>query len=66
MRQHPHAHPSGITYRTQTPNSVRALAIISDALRAAALAQTDRAALDVTGDALHRLADLARMEASHA
>lgn len=59
MRQHPHAQTPGITYRSQTQNSLRTLAIISDALRAAALAQSDRAALDVTGDALRRLADLA-------
>lgn len=59
MRQHPHAQTPGITYRSQTQNSLRTLAIISDALRAAALAQSDRAALDVTGDALRRLTDLA-------
>lgn len=65
MRLHPHAQTPGITYRSQTQNSLRALAIISDALRAAALAESDRAALDVAGAALCRLADLAKAEASH-
>lgn len=58
MRLHPHAPTPGITYRSQTQNSLRTLAIISDALRAAVLAKTDPAALDVTGEALLRLADL--------
>jgi hypothetical protein len=41
------------------------LAIIRDALRAAALAPTVSDALDVTGDALLHLAELARTEVSH-
>jgi len=41
----------------QTP-----LEIIRNALRAAALAPSDRAALDVAGAALGRLADLAKAE----
>ncbi|WP_404841966.1 hypothetical protein [Burkholderia vietnamiensis] len=40
--------------------------IVSNALRAAALAPTYIDALDITGDALRRLADLAREEVSHA
>ncbi|VWC98972.1 hypothetical protein BLA18112_03853 [Burkholderia lata] len=47
--------------QTQSP-----LEIIRNALRAAALAPSDRDALDVAGDALRRLADLARMEVRHA
>lgn len=39
--------------------------ICVDALRAAALASSDRDALDVAGDALRRLADLAREEVRH-
>jgi len=39
--------------------------IIRKALRAAALAPTYQDALDVTGDALRRLAELARAEVSH-
>ena len=42
------------------------LDIIRAALRDAALAPTVFDALDVTGDALRRLADLAREEVSHA
>jgi hypothetical protein len=42
-----------------------ALEIIRAALRAAALAPTYQDALDVTGDALCRLAELARAEVSH-
>ncbi|VWC01018.1 hypothetical protein BLA6860_04833 [Burkholderia lata] len=42
------------------------LEIIRNALRAAALAPTDSDALDVAGDALRRLADLARIEVRHA
>ncbi|WP_179952334.1 hypothetical protein [Burkholderia sp. MSMB0856] len=42
------------------------LEIIRNALRAAALAPSDRDALDATGDALRQLADLARIEAGHA
>ncbi|MBJ9682443.1 MULTISPECIES: hypothetical protein [Burkholderia] len=38
------------------------LEIIRDALRVAATAPTDRDALDATGEALRRLADLARVE----
>lgn len=41
------------------------LEIIRNALRAAALAPSDRAALDVTGDALRQLADLERAEVPH-
>ncbi|MCW5118616.1 hypothetical protein B7L17_011665 [Burkholderia cenocepacia] len=51
--------------RSASPQSVEMLRIVSDAVRAAALAPTDRAALDVTGDALRRLADLARAEVAH-
>ncbi|WP_322075266.1 hypothetical protein [Burkholderia cenocepacia] len=40
------------------------LTIIREALRAAALAPTYQEALDVTGDALRRLAELARAEVS--
>ncbi|WP_198386703.1 hypothetical protein [Burkholderia ubonensis] len=50
------AHPE----QTQLP-----LQIIRNALRAAALAPSDRDALDVTGDALRSLADLARTEVQH-
>ncbi|MBU9614741.1 hypothetical protein KTE96_23685 [Burkholderia multivorans] len=46
--------------------SQSSLEIIRSALRAAALAPSDRDALDATGDALRQLADLARMEADHA
>ncbi|MCA8484774.1 hypothetical protein LGM85_12590 [Burkholderia multivorans] len=66
MRQLQHAHTPGITYRSQTPNSAAVLEIVSAALRAAALAPTVFDALDVTGDALRRLADLAHAEANHA
>ncbi|WP_261546254.1 hypothetical protein [Burkholderia multivorans] len=41
------------------------LEIIRDALRAAVTAPTDRDALDATGEALRRLADLARAEMRH-
>lgn len=41
-----------------------ALRVIRDALRTAALAPTDQDALDITGEALRRLADLARAEVS--
>ena len=41
------------------------LEIIRTALRAAALAPTDQVALDVTGDALRRLAEIARAEVAH-
>jgi len=41
------------------------LEIIRTALRAAALAPTYQDALDVTGDALCRLAELAREEVRH-
>ncbi|NLP62312.1 hypothetical protein NH14_014230 [Paraburkholderia sacchari] len=49
----PHAHIG----QSQSP-----LEIIRAALRAAALAPSDSAALDATGDALRRLAELARVE----
>jgi len=65
MRQLQSAHIPGITYGSQTPNSIDVLSIVSDAVRAAALAPNDRVALDITGDALRRLADLARAEAQH-
>ncbi|HIH2745950.1 hypothetical protein L3V59_07095 [Burkholderia aenigmatica] len=42
------------------------LEIIRNALRAAALAPSDRDALDVAGDALRQLADLVRMEVRRA
>lgn len=42
------------------------LAIVSNALRAAALASSDRAALDVAGDALRRIAELAAAEVRYA
>ncbi|TDY23585.1 hypothetical protein B0G81_3967 [Paraburkholderia sp. BL6665CI2N2] len=42
------------------------LEIIRAALRAAALAPSYRDALDVTGDALRRLAEIVRAEARHA
>ncbi|WP_155634222.1 hypothetical protein [Burkholderia cepacia] len=51
--------------RSASPQSLEMLRIVSEAVRAAALAPTDRAALDVTGDALRRLADLARAEANN-
>jgi hypothetical protein len=41
------------------------LEIIRAALRAAALAPSERDALDLTGDALCRLAELARAEVRH-
>ncbi|WP_201752280.1 hypothetical protein [Burkholderia pyrrocinia] len=41
------------------------LEIIRNALRAAALAPSDRDALDAVGDALRHLADLARAEVRH-
>ncbi|WP_279608764.1 hypothetical protein [Burkholderia gladioli] len=41
------------------------LHIVSDAVRAVALAPSDRVALDIAGDALRRLADLARAEVNH-
>lgn len=46
--------------RSQLP-----LEIIRNALRAAALAPSDRDALDVAGAALRHLADLARGEVQH-
>ncbi|WP_167530903.1 hypothetical protein [Paraburkholderia agricolaris] len=42
-----------------------AIEIIRAALRAAALAPDDAAALDATGDALRRLFELARVEVRH-
>ena len=56
---------SGIPLRCANPRSLLMLDIVSDAVRAAALAPDDRAALDITGDALRRLADLARAEVQH-
>ncbi|WP_196493174.1 hypothetical protein [Burkholderia stagnalis] len=50
------AHPE----QTQLP-----LEIIRNALRAAVLAPSERDALDVTGDALRQLADLARAGGHH-
>jgi hypothetical protein len=52
-----------IPARPEQPQSP--IEIIRVALRAAVLAPSDRAALDVTGDALRRLADLARAEVVH-
>jgi hypothetical protein len=46
--------------------TLSSLEIIRNALRAAALAPTDRAALDTVGDALRQLADLVRVEVRHA
>ena len=56
MLRHIPAHPE----QTQCP-----LEIIRTALRDAATAPTVYDALDVTGDALRRLADIARAEVSH-
>jgi hypothetical protein len=48
------------------PEQTQAIpALIADALRAAALAPSDRDALDVLGAALVRLADLSRVEVAH-
>ncbi|VWC31935.1 hypothetical protein BLA23254_06402 [Burkholderia lata] len=47
-------------------HSQSSLEIIRNALRAAALAPSDRAALDVAGDALRQLADLACVEVARA
>lgn len=67
MRQHRHAHtPGTLAHRNHSPESTLVLAIVSTALRAAALAPTYQDALDVTGDALRRLAELARAEVRHA
>jgi hypothetical protein len=55
LRQHDHAH----TGQSQ-------LEIIRTALRDAAIAPTYQDALDTCGDALRRLADLAKTEASNA
>lgn len=49
--------------RPEQPQSP--LEIIRAALRTAALAPTDQVALDVTGEALRRLAEIAREEVSH-
>ena len=57
MRQAP-ARPE----QPQLPNTLTAF--VNRALRAAALAPTYQDALDITGDALRRLADLARAEVS--
>jgi hypothetical protein len=51
--------------RSAAPASLRVLQIIADAARTAALAPSDRDALDVTGEALRRLAELARAEVLH-
>ncbi|MDN7741606.1 hypothetical protein FBX98_11437 [Burkholderia sp. SJZ115] len=56
---------SGAPLRCAEPRSLLMLHIVSDAVRAAALAPSDRVALDIAGDALRRLADLARAEVSH-
>ncbi|VVG71652.1 hypothetical protein PAP18089_02637 [Pandoraea apista] len=56
MRLHPLAH----TEQSQSP-----IEIIRAALREAATAPTVFDALDVTGEALRRLADLAKAEVSH-
>ncbi|UTV55791.1 hypothetical protein [Burkholderia arboris] len=66
MRQLRHAHtPGTLAHRNHSPESTLVLAIVSTALRAAALAPTYQDALDVTGDALRRLAELARAEVRH-
>ncbi|AOI78030.1 hypothetical protein [Burkholderia sp. NRF60-BP8] len=66
MRTAISARPSSVVpLRCAEPRSLLFLEIVSDAVRAAALAPTDRAALDITGDALRRLADLARAEVAH-
>ncbi|RQZ14164.1 hypothetical protein DIE15_19180 [Burkholderia sp. Bp9031] len=49
--------------QTQFPNTLTSIA--REALRDAALAPTERAALDVCGDALRRLAEIARAEVRH-
>lgn len=41
------------------------LSIVREALRAAAMADTYQDALDVTGDALRRVAELSKAEATH-
>ncbi|VBB11340.1 hypothetical protein [Burkholderia stabilis] len=51
------------TARPEQPQSP--LEIIRAAMRAAALAPTYQDALDVTGDALRRLAEIARAEVRH-
>ena len=53
-----------VTQATLAPALTSPALIIREALRAAALAPTYQDALDVTGDALRRLADLARAEVS--
>nr|WP_257835077.1 hypothetical protein [Burkholderia glumae] len=56
---------SGAPLRCAEPRSPLILHIVSDAIRATALASSDRAALDVAGDALCRLAELTRAEVRH-
>lgn len=56
---------SGVSLRCAEPRSPLILHIVSDAIRAAALAPSDRAALDVAGDALRHLAELTRAEVSY-
>jgi len=57
MRQSQHAHYGQNAHLIQS--------IIRSALRDAALAPTYQAALDLTGDALRRLADIAKTGTSH-
>nr|WP_244121272.1 hypothetical protein [Burkholderia gladioli] len=56
---------SGAPLCCAEPRSPLILHIVSDAIRAAALAPSDRAALDIAGDALRRLAGLTRAEVSY-
>ncbi|MBU9259698.1 hypothetical protein KTD13_04935 [Burkholderia multivorans] len=57
--------PRAVPLRSALPQSLEMLHIVSGTVRATAIAPTDRAALDVTGDALRRLAELARTEVFH-
>ncbi|WP_186071639.1 hypothetical protein [Burkholderia gladioli] len=56
---------SGAPLRCAEPRGLLMLHIVSDAMRAAALAPSDRVAIDIAGDALRRLAELIRGEVSH-
>ncbi|WP_124083931.1 hypothetical protein [Burkholderia gladioli] len=56
---------SGAPLRCAEPRSLLMLHIVSDAMRAAALASSDRVALDIAGDVLRRLAELIRGEVSY-
>lgn len=56
---------SGVPLRCAEPRSLLMLHIVSDAMRATALASSDRVALDIAGDALRRLAELIRGEVSY-